>query len=177
MHTFPLPASYAWGGVGWRGWVGVIMSLLLCACCVIRYDGFSCTSSTTSSYVKISLSWCYVTRTSLDFMLRYAQSKLELSSVTESGNMLRRPSPNQQSIMWWLFNSNTTNMLSHVYARMWRRRCRLSHCGKVWLTCAINMAKTKFEAAPSLEKNVRTLRRVIENCICRKPFQGFWELF
>ena len=47
------------------------------------------------------------------------------------------------------------------------------HCGKVWLTHAINMAQAKFEAATSFEKSVRTLERVIENCICRQPLQWF----
>ena len=52
------------------GWIGVITSLLLHTYCMLRNDGFSCTSYTTPSYVKISPSWCYVTSTSLDFMLR-----------------------------------------------------------------------------------------------------------
>ena len=39
---------------------------------MLRYVVFFCTSCTTSNYVEISLSWCYVTRTFLDLMLRYA---------------------------------------------------------------------------------------------------------
>ena len=49
-----------WVWVG--GWVGLITSLLLRTYFIFY---------TISSYVKIFLSWCYVTRTSLDFMLRY----------------------------------------------------------------------------------------------------------
>ena len=38
---------------------------------MLRCVAFSCASYTISSYVKIPLSWCYVTRISWDFMLRY----------------------------------------------------------------------------------------------------------
>ena len=41
------------------------------------------------------------------------------------------------------------------------------HFGKVLLTCAIDMRK-KIEAAPLLEKRVRSLGTVVENGICRE---------
>lgn len=41
------------------------------------------------------------------------------------------------------------------------------HFGKVFLTCAIDMPKT-IEAAPLLEKSVRSLGTVVENLICRE---------
>ena len=69
-YTFPMPTSYARGGVGWGGWGNNV--LLLRTLCMLRFDGFSCVSCRISSYGKISGSLCYVTRTSLDFMPRYA---------------------------------------------------------------------------------------------------------
>ena len=45
------------------------------------------------------------------------------------------------------------------------------HCGKVWLTYAIDMAQAKLEAAAAFEKSVRTLETLIENSIRREPFQ------
>ena len=109
-----------------------------------RYVVFSCTSYTTSSYVKISLSWCYATRTSLDFILRCA--------------VKIRPT------------------CFHMSMRGCGAEGADKQCGKVWLPCAINMAQAKFEAAASFEKSIRTPERVIENCICRQPFQWFWHL-
>ena len=84
-----------------------------------------------SSYVKISISWCYV-RSCDGYLHAY--------------------------------------ILLYVYAWLWRRRCD-KHFGKVLLTCAIDMPK-KIEAAPLLEKSVRSLGTVVENGICN-PSSGF----
>ena len=67
---------------------------------------------------------------------------------------------------------NTTNMLSYVYAWLWRRRCRQTLWKGLADLCH-NVAKTKFEAALSIEKSVRTPGKVIENRLCRQPFQWF----
>ena len=58
-------------GVGLGGGVGWANNVLALAYLLYFY--------TTSSYVKISLSWCYVTRTSLDLMLRYVAVEISLS--------------------------------------------------------------------------------------------------
>ena len=49
-----------WVWVGWVGWANNVLAL--------AYSLYFCT---TSSYVRISVSWCCVTRFFLDFMLRY----------------------------------------------------------------------------------------------------------
>ena len=52
------------------------------------------------------------------------------------------------------------------------------HCGKVWLTYAINMAKVKFEAAPSVETSVRTLGRVQSKIASAGPLSnGFGSFY
>jgi hypothetical protein len=100
LHTFPVDRSYAWGGlVGW-GWFGAIMSLHLHTYLMLRHilfflqhlKNFSSTSTPSTRYVIyflllcskkfsssftssagyfISITWCYVTRTSLELMVRH----------------------------------------------------------------------------------------------------------
>ena len=70
--------------------------------------------------------------------------------------------------------SNTINMLSYFSEWLWCRRWRQT-LGKSLLTCAKNMAKIEFEAAPSLEKNCEVLEGLSNidsmwNCSKRSVF-------
>ena len=66
-----------------------------------------------------------------------------------------------RSFMWWLLTC--LHMSMHGCGAQGADK----HFGKVLLTCAIDMRK-KIEAAPLLEKSVRSLGTVVENGICRE---------
>ena len=139
-------------GVGLGGGVSCANNVLALAYLLCFY--------TTSSYVKISLSWCYVTRTSLDLMLRYVASLVLL---------IQLPAPSRYHLVdatrtyldfmlrYVAFScaSYTTSSYVKISLRTWKVGNERSHDWKAHGPKSI-ILETQFFSRPGINCHVST---------------------